>query len=244
MSDLSHIELDLANVTPADGTSESPAWRETWSGCLLHGFGASAHDLVGVAPALGGARRWIFPHAPAPVTVAGMSYGRAWFPRDAQSLEQALFGGYFLQLRSLVPDGLRRAADEVRRLLDDQGVDWSRLVLGGFSQGAMVGAEILRQGIVDASLPLPAALVLFSGSLVAEPWWRESDASKLAQSPPAVFQSHGTADAVLAFAEGEALRDTIASLGVPVEWAPFEGRHEIPTATIGAAARFLRGLLP
>ena len=244
MNDLSHVELDLAKVAPAEGTPESAPWREGWSGCLLHGFGASAHDLVGVAPPLGLARRWLFPHAPVPITVAGMSYGRAWFPRDGESVEQALFGGYFLQLRTLVPEGLRRAADEVRRLLDAQGVDWSRLVLGGFSQGAMVAAEILRQGIVDRGRSLPAAVILFSAALVAEPWWRERSVSAPVEAPPPVFQSHGSADAVLAFREGEALRDAITSLGVPVEWAPFGGRHEIPAETIAAAAGFLRRALP
>ncbi len=236
LSDLSHVELDLSGVTPPGGTHDSPGWREGWSGCLLHGFGASAHDLVGLAPQLGLARRWFFPHAPVPVTVAGMSYGRAWFPRDTESLEQALFGGYFIRLRSLVPEGLRRAAEEVRQLLDAHGVDWSHCVLGGFSQGAMVAAEILRQGVVDRRLPLPAAVLLFSGALVAEPWWKSSPTAPPLRYAPAVFQSHGTSDAVLALSEGEALRDAITSLGIPVEWSPFEGRHEIPSVAIDAAA--------
>ncbi|MCG8478843.1 MAG: hypothetical protein MI724_07095, partial [Spirochaetales bacterium] len=233
----------LAGVTPPEGTHESPPWHEGWSGCLLHGFGASAHDLVGLAPRLGVAKRWLFPHAPVPITVAGMSYGRAWFPRDDESVEQALFGGYFVQLRSLTPEGLRRAADEVRNLLDARGVDWSRFVLGGFSQGAMVAAEILRQGTVDRRLPLPAAVVLFSGALVAEAWWNERPASPSPEYRPAVFQSHGTSDAVLPLSEGRALRDAIISLGFSVEWSPFDGRHEIPPPTIGGAAAFLHRAL-
>jgi phospholipase/carboxylesterase len=184
MAPLAEIELDLADL--ASGTARTApgagsygthaatraAIDDGWTGCLLHGFGASANDLMGLAPELGRARHWIFPHAPAPITVAGMSYGRAWFPRDEGELEQALYGGYFGNLRHLEPQGLRDAASEVRELLTLRDVNWSRLILGGFSQGAMVTAEILRQSLADPSLPMPAVAILFSGALTAAGWWR------------------------------------------------------------------------
>lgn len=208
-----------------------------YTGCLLHGFGASAQDLVGVAPSLGCAQRWIFPHAPVPISVAGMSYGRAWFPRESSSLEAALFGTYFQSLRTLEPDGLNHAAWEVRALIASLGIDWSRLVLGGFSQGAMVCAEILRQAAADHALPVPAAVLLFSGALVAESWW---DGVHFAATPaPVVFGAHGTSDAILPIAEGRALRATIEAGGIPVTWYEFDGRHEIPDAAITRARELL-----
>lgn len=273
MATLAVIDLDLADIRPTVGRGGSgtvtdggaAAIDDGWTGCLLHGFGASANDLMGLAPELGRARHWIFPHAPAPITVAGMSYGRAWFPRDEGELEQALYGGYFGNLRHLEPQGLRDAASEVRELLTLRDVDWSRLILGGFSQGAMVTAEILRQSLADPSLPMPAVAILFSGALTAAGWWRGlsrdgsgaaaegadgapaevpggapsenpgAPAGPAAPRAPLIFQSHGDVDPILAMEEGAALRDTLTAAGFAVEWLPFHGRHEIPRAAMAAA---------
>jgi phospholipase/carboxylesterase len=131
------------------------------------------------------------------------------------------------------------AALELREFLDQQGVAWERLILGGFSQGAMVTAEILRQGLVDPSMPLPAVALLFSGALVAESWWAAVPAVPADRSLPPVFQSHGTHDPVLPLSEGQALRDVLATVGFSVTWQEFEGRHEIPQTVVDAAAAAL-----
>ena len=221
MAELDFVTLDLANLA-----ADRERLDERWSGCLLHGFGATAHDLVGLAPLIGGARRWIFPHAPQEITFAGMSYGRAWFPRDSHELEAALTGNYFTALQENEPEGLSRAATEVRALIDREGIPWERLVLGGFSQGAMVSAEILRQGAFDDSLPLPGAVLLFSGSLVGVRRWTPTTVSS--RPFPPVFQSHGDGDPVLPFEEGVALREALTGLGYTVNFCTFHGGHEIP----------------
>lgn len=236
---LDAVELDLA------GVARTAPWDAQWSGCLLHGFGASAQDLVSLAPGLGGAQRWVFPHAPAPINVAGMAYGRAWFPRTEEELQQALFGGYFLSLRRLEPAGLAQAAWEVRRLVEGRNLAWETLILGGFSQGAMVVAEILRQGLENSKLPLPAVTILFSGALTAESWWTGLSTAGRSPGPhgenlPRVFQSHGTQDPVLPLREGEALRDTLTAAGFSVDWHQFNGRHEIPEQVIAAATGCIR----
>ena len=141
---LSHVEFDLQLLSER-GVAVREPWSDAWSGALLHGFGAGAQDLVSLCPVLGGARRWLFPHAPVAITVGAMSYGRAWFPREDELLQEALYGGYFLNLRTLEPKGLSVAAAEVREFLNHQGVAWDRLIVGGFSQCAMVTAERLRQ---------------------------------------------------------------------------------------------------
>jgi len=233
---LDFVTLDLADV---DHPTLDVSYRDSAVGCLLHGFGASANDLIGVAPAIGGARRWIFPHASVPISVAGMSYGRAWFPRETDTLQQALFGTYFQNLRTLEPQGLPVAAHAVRELLTARGVDWDTLILGGFSQGAMVTAEILRQGLENAALPLPRAAVLFSGALIAERWWTDLDGSTdLARSVP-VFQSHGRSDGILPLEEGRALGDVLRDAGFPITAAEFDGGHAIPPGVLHEAARFL-----
>lgn len=236
MRDLSHVELDLASVPDAR------PWSIHWSGCLLHGFGASAQDLVSLAPELGGGQRWLFPHAPVPISVGGMSYGRAWFPRDAGDLQAALFGGYFQQLRSVEPDGLSQAAWEVRSLIDRSGLDWTRLILGGFSQGAMVTAEILRQACADPSLPMPAVALLFSGALIAERWWDNLRVPP-GQRVPLLVQAHGHDDPVLGLTEGQALADVLERAGFVPRWVGFSGRHEIPSVAVDAAREAIRTAL-
>ncbi|MFW5827988.1 MAG: alpha/beta hydrolase, partial [Alkalispirochaeta sp.] len=247
---LQAVDLDLSTVNCAED------WSESRGGCLLHGFGASAQDLVSLAPALGGAQHWVFPHAPTPISVGGMAYGRAWFPRETEELQQALFGGYFLSLRTLEPAGLAQAGWEVRQLVDGRNLAWETLILGGFSQGAMVAAEVLRQGLENPALPLPAVVLLFSGALTAQSWWeglnvaerspRNPDYTTAPEDPtaplPRIFQSHGTLDPVLPISEGEALRDTLHGAGFVVDWHQFTGRHEIPEGVVRAAASHTRSI--
>ncbi len=252
MSDdvLMSVTIDLEDVPSV----EEGRFRTEWTGVLLHGFGATANDLVPLAPELAVARRWVFPHAPVPITVAGMSYGRAWFPREGEHLQQALFGTYFQNLRAMEPEGLAESARAVRNLLDERGVRWDRLILGGFSQGAMVAAELLRQGASNPGLPLPAVALLFSGALIAESWWKEPglvDSAHHGASPavgdgraaadgsgaPApedvlVFQSHGTDDSILPYSEGIALSRVLGNAGFNVNFAEFSGGHEIPTSIV------------
>lgn len=248
MNALAHVEIDLASL----GTARLAAPRGgDFSVCLLHGFGASAQDLVPLSAEIGIARRWLFPHAPVPIRVAGTVHGRAWFPRRESELEKALFSGYFLSLRELEPDGLSEAAMEVRAFIDSQGIEWDRLVLGGFSQGAMVTAELLRQGLVTGNA-LPSAILLYSGALVAERWWREAERTLGAASAgdggdgvvhPSVCAFHGRRDAVLAYAEGEALKEALVALGFPVEWNAFDGGHEIPRSAVRRSAEFLEAII-
>jgi len=248
MTPLAHVEIDLAR---------SDRWRSNVDCdcvvCLLHGFGASAQDLVPLSAEIGVARRWLFPHAPVPIGVAGMSYGRAWFPREKSDLEAALFGGYFLSLRSIEPPGLTEAAWEVRSFLEDQGIDWGRLVLGGFSQGAMVVAELLRLAVVTGTT-LPRGAILFSGALVAESWWREAHrtAGDGSTGPPGsvsdrllppVCAFHGRRDSILPYAEGEALRDQMRASGFAVEWNEFDGGHEIPAIAADRSRRYMESLI-
>lgn len=245
---LAHVKIDLARH---DAGGLLSVQGEDAVICMLHGFGAGAQDLVPLSAGIGVARRWLFPHAPVPIGVAGMSYGRAWFPRETSDLEAALFGGYFLSLRSIEPAGLSEAAWEVRSFLEAQEIDWNRLVLGGFSQGAMVTAEVLRQGIMSGS-QLPKGAILYSGALVAERWWHEartvgsgetSDAPAKDRRMPPVCAFHGRRDAILPYVEGEALRDALVAIGFPVEWNEFSGGHEIPESAVRRSTDMLKRVL-
>jgi phospholipase/carboxylesterase len=109
-----------------------------------------------------------------------------------------------------------------------------RLVLGGFSQGAMVSLDVA----LHRATP-PAGLILMSGTLIAEPEWQPRMA-KLAKVP--VMMSHGRRDVLLPYYVAEALRDQLIAAGAVVDWQSFSGGHEIPRAAIGAANKLLREL--
>jgi phospholipase/carboxylesterase len=232
----------LESPSPGLSSGSRSADRTSLLGCLLHGFGASAEDLLPLGPEIDQRRHWLAPQAPAMITAGGSAFGRAWFPRDPALLERALYGGYFEKLRSMEPPELAIAAREVRRFLAARGTDWKHLVVAGFSQGAMVAAELLRQGILEGE-PIPAATVLLSGALIAERWWREASETPtdraVAGSAPRVFIAHGREDAMLPFGDGEALREVLSGAGFSVTWHPFTGGHAIPQEIILAVRTFL-----
>ena len=230
------VQLDLASTAVP---RHAPPPDNDTVGVLLHGFGASADDLVPLAPHLGTARRWLVPHAPAQLVAHGMHYGRAWFPRDAATMERALAGEYFTQRRALRPPGLTVAAREVRATLAERKLHPRTLIVGGFSQGAMVTVEYLRLALTG-EWPLPRAALLFSGALIAESWWDQLERPDARAADCSIFQAHAHDDAVLPYDDARALAAILRRAGFPVTWLDTAGGHTIPQRAIDAAAQFLR----
>ncbi|HTL33331.1 MAG TPA: dienelactone hydrolase family protein [Kofleriaceae bacterium] len=205
---------------------------------LLHGFGAPGDDLVALGQYIPlptpNAVRFVFPAAP--IELGGL-YGdsRAWWRLDLARLEQDLRSGAVRDRRGEVPDGLAEARAKVVALLDAlkarYSLDESKLVLGGFSQGAMLSLDVA----LHRATP-PAALILMSGTLIAESEWRPLYA-KLSGVP--VLQSHGRADSLLPFSIAELLRDELTAAGAKVDFIPFGGGHEIPPPVLVQAGKLL-----
>jgi phospholipase/carboxylesterase len=107
------------------------------------------------------------------------------------------------------------------------------LVLGGFSQGAMLSLDVAL-----AAEPAVDRVVALSGLLLADslPGLRAARPAR-----PAIFASHGRQDPVLPFAEGEQARTLLASAGFSVTWRPFDGGHTIPPPIVEALDGFLFG---
>lgn len=202
------------------------------AGIVLHGFGASGDDLASLSPLFPVREQWLFPHAPGQIEWGGMLYGRAWFPREKRAMESAMSGAYFSGLREQDPPGLSDAAVEVLELAQAKGLDWQETLLGGFSQGAMVAVEVA----IRAPKP-PKALLLFSGSLIAEERWSLAgeELGRTGRRPKAFFQSHGKSDQVLPFEEGRALFDLLQRAGWKGSFVGFRGGHEIPPDVVREA---------
>jgi phospholipase/carboxylesterase len=208
-----------------EGGGEGPAV------VLLHGFGAPGDDLVALARVLDVPRftRFVFPEGP--LSVPGYGGARAWWMIDVERIARRERGE---DLSGEVPEGMSEAREKAIAMLDavDATLRPSRVVLGGFSQGAMLSCDVALR----TERPL-AGLALLSGTLVAEDEWTPLMPRR--KGLP-VFASHGRSDPLLPFATSERLRSALNDAGLPVRWMPFSGGHEIPPGVLGGLAAFLK----
>lgn len=204
---------------------------------LLHGFGAPGDDLVSLAGAFDLPVRFVFPAAP--IELPGL-YGdsRAWWMLDLARMQDDLQRGVVRDRRGEVPAGLAEVRAQVTRFLAELAARFAiapdRLVLGGFSQGAMLSLDVALHREAK-----PAGLMLMSGTIIAEQVWAPRMAS-LAGVP--VVLSHGRQDGILPFGVAELLRDQLTGAGAAVDWQPFAGGHEIPMPVVAAGGRLLAKL--
>jgi phospholipase/carboxylesterase len=207
---------------------------------LCHGFGAPATDLVALAPELASLQpklaesvRFVFPAAPLTLEQHGMPFARAWFHLPPEVLMgQSRDWDRFARE---VPPGLSTARRALMSLVSALSaatkLPYGRIVLGGFSQGAMVTTDVTLR-LEEA----PAGLCILSGTLTAEAEWRQRAPAR--KGLP-VFQGHGRFDNVLAFPPAERLRDLLVEAGLPVEFVPFDGPHTIAPEELERLAAFL-----
>ena len=201
---------------------------------LLHGLGADGHDFESIVPELrlpaSPSIRWVFPHAPVrPVTINGGSRMRAWYDivaldRRAREDEVGIRGSS------------RGVLDLVRRERE-RGIDASRIVLAGFSQGGAVALfTALRSperlgGVAALSSYLPLAATL------------EKEAHPANAAAP-VFMAHGTFDPLVAPALGTGSRDLLRSRGYDVEWHEYPMPHSVCAQEVADLRAWLLRALP
>jgi phospholipase/carboxylesterase len=197
---------------------------------LLHGYGASPEQWLPYVSTIRRSpdTRLIFPEGP-DVRRGG---GRGWWPLDLASHRDSTGLPDLTRTR---PAGLATAATRVQTLLEEiaagAGSRPDDLLLGGFSQGGMVSAEIAFR----SDTPLKA-LILLSPTVVDEPSWR--DGIPLRRGLP-VFIAHGRRDEVLPFSTSARLAETLRTAGLAVTWVPFDGGHDMPRPVIDALNEFL-----
>ena len=207
---------------------------------LCHGYGAPGDDLVSLSRAIdaGPGVRWFFPEAPLAIDVGMGTPGRAWWNIDMMAIQRAMMSGGRRDFStSETPAGMTEArsalAECVDSLIKEQAVDPARLVVGGFSQGAMITTDLA----VTRAHPY-AGLVILSGALVDGARWKS--ALERSGKDLRVLQSHGRQDPLLPFDVAESLRNLLVASGATVEWSPFNGQHEIPMAVLDRIGPFAR----
>ena len=105
------------------------------------------------------------------------------------------------------------------------------LILGGFSQGAMLAFDIALR-----SERAIRGLVQLSGARIAERLWNPRLATR-AGTP--VFMSHGLRDPDLSFPAAKAFAGDLEAAGWGVDFCAFDGAHEVPLVALRGLKRFL-----
>jgi phospholipase/carboxylesterase len=204
-----------AHVPPGDGPF--PAL------IALHGWGANAHDLFGLAPAIHDGKAVVLcPQGPVRVPIGGGAAGFGWFP--------------------LVPgqppdvDAFMAAAEALRRFIDSAleryPIDRERVALAGFSQGGIMAYELaLRE------------TSRFSGVAALSSWFPEPLAEMLPAAPEhegfPVLVVHGTQDHAIPVERAREAREALRSYGVALMYREFEMGHEIRQDALRVILRWL-----
>ncbi len=193
---------------------------------FLHGYGANGEDLLGLSEVLA-------PHLPgvaylapdAPERCVGGGFGFQWFPipwidGSPQALAEA---------------GLDEAAADLNGFLDarlaEAGLAADRLVLIGFSQGAMMSLHVAPRR--DEAV---AGVVAISGRLL-----RPERLEAEARVKPPVLLMHGDQDPVVPFADMAKAGNALVAAGFPTFGHVMQGTgHGIAPDGLGVALQFLK----
>jgi phospholipase/carboxylesterase len=173
---------------------------------FLHGYGADGNDLIAIG------KQWqnmmpdtafVAPNAPTPC-LRSQSGGRQWFTLDTFEPEEQW-------------EGVNQAApgliDFINTELKRYGLDESRLLLVGFSQGTMLALHV---GLRLAKAP--AGILGFSGAIVGPEFLNEATARSASGRPPAILLIHGNQDEVIPVEALFLSAEELSKAGFPCEW--------------------------
>ncbi len=182
---------------------------------MLHGWGASGHDLLGLAPIVHGGQALVLcPQGPvafeiAPDQAPGM-LGYGWWPiAPDREIDQTAFD---------------RARSQVKAFLDEAceryPIDRRKIVVVGFSQGGVMAYDLV--------LGDPER---FAGLVALSTWMPEHvDAAIPTQESLQNFPAlviHGTKDPMIPVENAQDSRQRLLARGVNVHYGEFEMEHEI-----------------
>ncbi len=196
---------------------------------MFHGFGADASDLKPLADVLTPENmkiNWVFPNGIFTVPIGPMMSGRAWWPLTLSQLPSDWSHYSPPELTSLRP--------QIWKMIESFKIPWNRIILGGFSQGAMLATEVYL-----SAPETPAGLISFSGSLIRKKEWTEALAQRKNQK---VFLSHGEMDPVLPSSGTQKLMQILKENQIQCDFCSFRGGHEIPTQAITKAKIYLQSI--
>jgi phospholipase/carboxylesterase len=191
---------------------------------MLHGRGANALDLMGLAPYVcDGKFLVICPQGPVETPIGPNAMGYSWYPMS--------MGG------PLDVEAILNARKRLQQFLDEcltrYPVDQKKLVLLGFSQG----------GLMAHSLAL-AAPQRFAALAVLSSWLPEELLPRLAvpdaiQSLPTLVQ-HGSEDPMIQVGRARDSVERLRQLRVPLTYREYDMGHEITPKSLSDLSTWLQ----
>jgi phospholipase/carboxylesterase len=177
----------------------------------LHGRGANAFDLLGLAPHIcGGKFLIICPQGPLETPIAPDTMGYAWYP-------MSLGGSHDVTAILSARQKLQNFLDECLRRYP---IDQKKLVVLGFSQGG-----VMAYSLALANPERFAALVVLSSWLPRE-LAAQLSINESVQSLPTLVQ-HGTEDHMIEITRARDSVERLRALRLPLTYREYEMGHEI-----------------
>ncbi|MDJ0789903.1 MAG: dienelactone hydrolase family protein [Myxococcota bacterium] len=197
--------LYTAHVPPGDGPHPTIL--------ALHGFGASAHDLLGLAPVLhGGGALVLCPQGPLAFEIAKGMLGFGWAMPQAEGTPDPGIAEY------------ERSADLVRGFLaaakERYPIDPRKVVPMGFSQGGVLAYDLVLRNPQDF-----AGLIALSSWLPAQIDEAIPAQEGLDDFPALVI--HGSDDPMIPIERGQESRERLMKRGLNVAFREYPMGHEI-----------------
>ena len=190
----------------------------------LHGFGANALDLLGLAPHLcGGKFLVVCPQGPLQVAISDSMVGYGWFPISGAGPinVQAVLAAQE-QLKTFLADAFERYP-----------IDPKKLVIVGFSQG----------GVMAYSLGLSEP-ERYAG-LAALSSWLPKDLLSTFPDVPATEQlpvliQHGSQDELVDVGRARQSVETLRNVNVPLTYHEYEMGHQINAESLADLSNWLQ----
>jgi len=189
----------------------------------LHGRGANAMDLLGLAPDLcGGKFLMICPQGPLETPIGPGMTGYAWYPMSMGGPPDV----------DAILSSQRELEAFIERCLASYPIDRKKLALLGFSQG----------GVMSYSLALThperfAALAVLSSWLPKELQAR-LNVSDAVQALPTLIQ-HGTQDPMIEVDRARDSVERLRQLKLPLTFREYEMAHEITPGSMRELSAWL-----
>ena len=192
---------------------------------LLHGIGADENDLLPLAPAFDPRLLVVSVRAP-----HDEPPGYRWYEIDWSAVPPRADPAEIEAARDLL-------AAWLERLVADRGVDPARVLLFGFSQGAIMSTSLLlsRPGLVRGVVAHSGRLARIAGA--------DATAAQLAHARALVL--HGADDPVVPAAQERKAYEVLAGLlGDRAGWRAYEGiGHGISDASLADAVAWVAARL-
>jgi len=189
----------------------------------LHGRGANAFDLLGLAPHLcGGKFLMICPQGPLETPIGPEAVGYSWYPMSMGGPPDV--------------DAILSSQKKLRVFLDEcvksYPIDVKKLALLGFSQGG-----VMAYGLALSDPGRFAALAVLSSWLPKE-LLSQISVSDAVRSLPTLVQ-HGTQDSMIEVDRARSSVETLRQLHVPLTFREYEMGHEIRPRSLSELSTWL-----